>query len=126
MDKFISEYCHVAYHEEDHLVVVTYKKFCYHDTYRMPFMFASRLLKQHSGTQLVLDIRRGLEVTKEDSDWTFDELLPALASTDCKKCVFLIEEPYDFQEELKLWMSEFQDYFEVEQVFSYEEAKQRI
>lgn len=87
-----SEYCRVTYMEADHVVLLTWKKFCCFDDYRKPTMFASDLLKKYDGSNFVIDARNGFEDVKEDVVWGFRTLLPDMAKSSCKACVFILQE----------------------------------
>lgn len=121
-DIFDSEFCNVTYINKDNVVLLTWKKFCCFDDYRNPTLFASRLLKVNAGSNLVIDARNGFEDEKEDIEWGFQVLLPDMSRSSCQKCVFILNEIPDIEEEIDLWTAEFKKYFQVYRVQSYEEA----
>lgn len=119
---FDSEFCRVQYEESDHVVLLTWKKFCRIDDYRRPTMFASQLLKKYSGCAFVIDARNGFEDDPEDIEWGFHVLLPDMALSGCKKCIFIMEKRSDIEGEIDLWTAEFLKYFQVYKVSDYKEA----
>lgn len=119
---FDSEFSNVTYLEADNVVLLTWKKFCCFDNYREPTLFASRLLKEKNGSHLVIDARNGFEDIKEDIEWGFSILLPDMAKSSCQTCVFIINEIPAIEDEIDLWTAEFQKYFNVYKVQSYNEA----
>lgn len=119
---FESEYCNVKYIAEDNVVLLTWKKFCKFDNYRTPTLLATNLLIEKKNSNFIIDARHGFEDEKEDVAWGFSVLLPTMAKSDCKICVFIMNEVSDIDEEIDLWTKEFQKYFMVKKVLSYEEA----
>lgn len=119
---FDSEFCSVNYIEKDAVVLLTWKKFCCYDDYRKPTLFASGLLKENAGSSFVIDARNGFEDEKEDVEWGFHILLPDMAASGCKNCVFILDTVPTIEEEIDLWTAEFKKYFTVFKVHSYEEA----
>ncbi|WP_040195529.1 hypothetical protein [Candidatus Soleaferrea massiliensis] len=117
-----SEFCHVEYIKHDNVVFLTWKKFCCFDDYRAPALFASKLLYENPGSHFVIDARNGFEDEKEDVAWGFQVLLPDMAQSSCKTCVFILNEVPTIEDEIDLWSAEFQKYFQVEKVRSYDEA----
>lgn len=122
MNEFDSEFCNVKYIEEDNVVLLTWKKFCCFEDYRKPTMFGAQLLQKFSKSNFVVDARQGFEDEKEDVEWGFKVLLPTMAQSECKKCVFILNEVSDIEGEIDLWTAEFMKYFEVSRVLSYNEA----
>ncbi len=120
--EFNSEFGNVKYIEEDHIVLLTWKKFCCFDNYRKHALFALELLKQFPGSNFVVDARNGFEDDKEDVTWGFTVLLPAMAQTECKYVVFIMEDFNEIEEEKDMWTKEFSKYFIVKKVRNYEEA----
>ncbi len=120
--EFNSEFGNVKYIEEDHIVLLTWKKFCCFDNYRKHALFALELLKQFPGSNFVVDARNGFEDDKEDVTWGFTVLLPAIAQTECKYVVFIMEDFNEIEEEMDMWTKEFSKYFIVKKVRNYEEA----
>lgn len=123
---FDSEYCNVNYIAEDNVVLLTWKSYCCYVDYRKPTLFASMLLKKYAGSNFVIDARHGFEDAKEDVDWGFRVLLPDMATSSCQKCIFILEEISIIEDEINLWTSEFQKYFQVYNVLSYGEAIKRL
>lgn len=121
-NEFDSEFCNVRYMEEDNVVFLTWKKFCHHDDYRNPTLFAVELLKRHADSNFICDARNGFEDDKDDVKWGFDTYLPCMAETDCKIGVFIMNEVNDIEEEMDMWTKEFMKYFTVKKVTSYEKA----
>lgn len=121
-----SEFCKVRYMEQDNVVLLTWKKFCCFDDYRKPTMFASGLLKKYMNSNLVIDARNGFEDEKEDIEWGFQVLLPDMAKSNCKRCVFILNEISTIEDEIDLWSAEFEKYFQVYKVQSYQEAVEVI
>lgn len=120
--QFESEFCKVKYVKKDNVVLLTWKKFCSHDDYRKPALFAVELLKNFPGSNFVCDARSGFEDDKDDVEWGFSVYLPSMATTDCKVVVFIMNELNDIEEEMDMWTKEFMKYFVVKKVTSYEEA----
>lgn len=102
------------------------EKFCCFDDYRKPTMFASGLLKKYMNSNLVIDARNGFEDEKEDIEWGFQVLLPDMAKSNCKRCVFILNEIPTIEDEIDLWSAEFEKYFQVYKVQSYQEAVEVI
>ncbi|MDF2804705.1 MAG: hypothetical protein K0S61_4610 [Anaerocolumna sp.] len=121
-NEFHSEYCNVKYIIEDNIVLISWKKFCCYEDYRNPTTYALELLRKYSNSNLVVDARNGFEDEKEDIEWGFSILLPAMADTDCKKVIFIMNEVNEIEEEIDLWTKEFMKYFIVKKVKGYEEA----
>ncbi|MEE0421471.1 MAG: hypothetical protein UDG86_15690 [Lachnospiraceae bacterium] len=119
---FDSEFCNVRYISRDNVVLLTWKKFCCLDDYRKPTMFASQLLKENEGSNFVIDARNGFEDAKEDVEWGFEVLLPDMAKSSCRKCIFILNEIPTIEEEIDLWTAEFEKYFQVFKVQSYNKA----
>lgn len=123
---FDSEFCNVKFVETGNFVLIAWKKFCCFEDYRKPTLFALELLRAHRGSHLVIDARNGFEDKKEDIDWAFAVLLPAMADTDCKTVVFLMRERNEIEDEMDLWGAEFGKYFQVHRAASYDEAIQKL
>lgn len=121
-DLFDSEFCKVTYVKKDNVVLLTWKKFCCYDDYRNPTLFASKLLHKHAGSNFVIDAANGFEDEKEDVEWGFSVLLPDMAKSSCKKCIFILNEIPAIEDEIDLWTAEFKKYFQVYKVQSYEKA----
>lgn len=120
--EYNSPYCHVRYVEKDNVVLLTWKKYCCFVEYRKPTMFAADLLKEFSDSNFVVDARNGFEDAKEDVEWGFNVLLPTMAQSDCKFCIFIMNEVSDIDDEIDLWTKEFMKYFTVKKVLTYAEA----
>lgn len=69
MREFHSDYASVTYMENDHVVLLTWKKEAHFDAYREPTSFALTLLQEHKNSNFIVDARNGFEDTKEDVDW---------------------------------------------------------
>ena len=124
IDEFNSEFCNVKFLKNERVVLLTWKKFCYHDDYRNPTLFALELLRRYPDTNLIIDARNGFEDKKEDVEWGFSVLLPAMSETDCKSVVFIMNEVNEnnLEEEMDMWTKEFMKYFIVKKVTCYEDA----
>ncbi len=121
-NEFDSEYCNVKFIEADNVVLIEWKKFCCFDNYREPTMFAAHLLNEHKNSNLVVNAKNGFEDEKEDVEWGFSVLLPKMAESDCKMCIFIMNEVSYIDDEIDLWTKEFSKYFTVIKVTSYENA----
>lgn len=121
-NEFDSEFCNVKYMAEDNIVLLTWKKFCCYDDYRNPTTFALELLKKYPNSNFVADARNGFEDEKDDVEWGFSVLLPAMSKTDCKNVVFIMNEVNEIEEEMDMWTKEFMKYFKVKKVTGYAEA----
>jgi hypothetical protein len=84
-------------------------------------MFALELLKKYSNSYFVIDARNGFEDEKEDVEWAFSVLLPAMSKTSCKNVVFIMNEVNEIEEEMDMWTKEFRKYFTVKKVSCYED-----
>ena len=124
--EFESEFCKVIYRERENIVFLTWKKFCCFEDYRKPTSFALELLEKNEGSNFVVDARNGFEDEKEDVEWGFSYLLPAMAKTSCKKVMFILDEVNEIEEEMNLWTKEFNKYFEVKNVNSFEKAMEYL
>ena len=120
--EFDSEFCNVKYIEDDNIVLITWKKFCCYDDYRNPTTFALELLKKYSNSNFVVDARNGFEDEKDDVEWGFSVLLPAMSNTDCNIVVFIMNQVNEIEEEMDMWTKEFMKYFTVKKVLTYEDA----
>ncbi|BCG57329.1 hypothetical protein [Paenibacillus sp. URB8-2] len=80
------------------------------------------LLKTYPGSNFVVDARNGFEDEQEDVEWGFFVLLPAMANTDCKHVVFILNEVTEIEDEMDMWTKEFLKYFTAKRVESYEDA----
>ncbi|PYG84952.1 hypothetical protein LY28_03410 [Ruminiclostridium sufflavum DSM 19573] len=121
-DQFESEFCSVIYNSNEKVVLLTWKKFCAYDDYRNPTTFALELLKKYKDSQFVVDARNGFEDDKADVEWGFKVLLPEMSKTTCKKVVFILNEASTIEDEMSMWEKEFNKYFTVKNVLSYDEA----
>lgn len=120
--EFNSEFCNVKYMLKDNIVFLTWKKFCCYEDYRNPTRFALELLKKYPNSNFVVDARNGFEDEKEDVEWGFSVLLPAMSKTDCKNVIFIMNEVNEIEEEIDIWTKEFMKYFTVKKVKCYEDA----
>lgn len=121
-----SEFGNVKYISEDNIVLLTWKKFCCYDDYRQPTMFSLALLKEHPGSNFVVDARNGFEDEKADVEWAFSVLLPEMSKTDCENVIFIMNAVNDIEEEMDMWTKEFMKYFKVNKVESYSDAVKLI
>lgn len=121
-NEFDSEFSNVKYMPEDNIVFLTWKKYCCYDDYRNPTTFAFELLRKHPNSNFVVDARNGFEDKKEDTEWGFSVLLPAMSNTDCRNVVFIMNEVNEIEEEMDMWTKEFMKYFTVKKVKCYEDA----
>ena len=121
-DEFDSEFSNVKYMPKDNMVFLTWKKFCCYEDYRNPTTFALELLRKHSDSNFIVDARNGFEDDKEDVEWGFSVLLPAMSNTDCKNVMFIMNEVNEIEEEMDMWTKEFIKYFTVKKVKCYEAA----
>ncbi len=126
INEFETQYCSVKYDQDNNVVFLKWKKFCCFDDYRNPTMFASGLLRKNRNSNFIIDARNGFEDDKADVEWGFSVLLPDMAKSDCKKCVFIMNEISDIDGEINMWTKEFMKYFEVKNVLSYDEAIEYI
>lgn len=124
--EFDSDFSNVKYMTDDNIVLLTWKKFCFYDDYRNPTTFALELLKKYPNSNFVIDARNGFEDEKDDVEWGFSVLLPAMSSADCKNVVFIMNEVNEIEEEMDMWTKEFMKYFTVKKVTSYGEAVNEI
>ena len=111
--EFDSEFSNVKYISEDNIVFLTWKKFCCYDDYRNPGTFALELLNIYQNSNFIVDARNGFEDEKEDVEWGFSVLLPAMSNTDCKYVVFIMNEVNEIEEEMDMWTKELMKYFTV-------------
>lgn len=121
-NEFDSEFCNVKYISDDNIVFLTWKKFCSFDNYRNPTTYALELLKKYPYSNLVVDARNGFEDEKEDVEWGFSVLLPAMSKTGCKNVLFIMNAVNEIEEEIDMWTKEFMKYFVVKKVKSYDDA----
>ena len=121
LNSFLSNVTTRLYKEEN-VVLLTWKKYCHHDDYRNPANFAVELLKKHSGSNFICDARNGFEDHQDDVEWGFKVYLPSMAESDCEKVVFIMNEVNDIEEEMDMWTKEFNKYFVVKKVVSYEDG----
>jgi hypothetical protein len=121
-NEFDSEFSNVKYIVEDNIVFLTWKKFCCDSDYRNPTTFALELLKKYADSNFVVDARNGFEDKKEDVEWGFSVLIPAMSNTACKKVVFIMNQVNEIEEEIDMWTNELMKYFIVKKVKYYEDA----
>ncbi len=122
INEFDSEYSHVEYIAADHLVLLTWKKFCSKNNYRNPTTFAVDLLMRHPGSHFVVDARHGFEDAREDVEWGISVFLPAMSKTDCKIVVFIMNTVNTIEAEMDMWTKAFTRYFIVKRVTCYSDA----
>lgn len=75
---------------------------------------------------IVVEARNGFEDEKEDVEWGFSVLLPAMSKTDCKNVVFIMNEVNEIEEEMDMWTQESMKYFTVNKVNCYEDEVRLI
>ena len=121
-DVYNSQYGNVKYIEKDNVALLTWKQKCSYDDYRDTTLAALNTLQKHGNSNLVIDARNGFEDEKEDVEWGFTILLPAMSKTTCKAVVFIMEVVNDIEEEIDMWTAEFMKYFKVHKVDSYKKA----
>ena len=119
---FDSQYGMVEYVKEDNVILLTWKERCSYDDYRNATLEALSGLQKYKHSNFVVDARNGFEDEKEDVEWGFNILLPAMSKTTCKAVVFIMEAVGSIEEEMDMWTEEFMRYFEVIKVDSYVKA----
>lgn len=55
-------------------------------------------------------------------EWGVQVLLPDMAKSSCKRCIFILNEIPTIEDEIDLWSAEFKKYFQAYKVQSYQEA----
>jgi hypothetical protein len=120
--EFDSEFCRVKYMEEEQVVLLTWKQYCCSEDYRRPALFALDLLNKFNSQVFIIDARNGFEDAKEDVEWGFLILLPAMAKTACKNVVFIMNTVNEIEEEMDMWTNECLKYFKVKKAACYEDA----
>jgi len=118
-----SEFCDVNYNEELNIVFVKWKKFCNQDNYRKPLMVALDIMKSHNNCHYVADTRDGFENENADTEWLFNEWLPKVSSTSCKKIFFIINKDNTLKEELDGQSVELKRLFDVIYCFGLDEVR---
>ena len=118
-----SEFCDVNYNEELNIVFVRWKKFCCIDNYRKPLLYALDIMKNHNNCNYVADTREGFENDPVDTQWLFDNWLPQVAKTTCKKFFFIIDKDNKLKEELEGQSAELKKQFNVYYCFGMDEIK---
>ena len=118
-----SEFCDVNYNEELNIVFVKWKKFCNQDDYRKPLMVALDIMKSHNNCHYVADTRDGFENEKADTEWLFNDFLPKVSLTSCKKIFFIIDKDNTLKEELDGQSVELKKIFEVIYCFGLDEVR---
>ena len=119
---FESQYGMVEYVKEDNVILLTWKEKCSYDDYRNATLEALSGLQKYKHSNFVVDARNGFEDEKEDVEWGFNILLPAMSKTTCKAVVFIMDAVGNIEEEMDMWTKEFMRYFEVIKVDSYVKA----
>ena len=79
-------------------------------------------LQEYRQSNFVVDARNGFEDEKEDVEWGFNTLLPAMSKTTCETVVFIMKQISNIEEEMDMWTKEFMNYFRVIKVDSYVNA----
>lgn len=125
-DTFESDFCHVQYLKKDHVVLLRWKSACHHDDYRQPTSYALERLQEHEGSSFVIDARDSFEDHKDDVDWAFTELLPAMSKTECKNVIFIMNPVNLIEDEMDMWTREFSKYFTCRRVSTYAEALKHL
>jgi len=120
---YLSEFCDVAYLDDLNVVFVKWKKFCHHDDYRKPLLYAIDIMKKHNGCHYVADTRDGFENERADTQWVFDVFLPQTALTTCKAIFFIIDNDNKLKEELEGQSVELKKKFDVHYCFGLDEVK---
>lgn len=121
-DVYDSQYGNVKYIEKDNVVLLTWKQKCSYDDYRNTALAALNALQNYKNSNFVIDARNGFEDEKEDVDWGFTVLLPAMSKTDCKVVVLIMNEVNDIEDGMDMWTKEFKKYFAVHKVTSYNDV----
>jgi hypothetical protein len=119
---FESEFCEVNYLKNDHAVLVRWKQFCQREDYREPLRYALGLLREHKGSDFISDTRTGFEDEPLDLIWALKEWLPAMAKTECKKFVFVVNRLNFLSEQIDVFSEEIIKYFELQTANSLEAA----
>lgn len=119
---FKSEFCKISFLEKENAVLLEWKKFCKGEDYRKPLRFVLQLLRDNEKSNVIVDARNGFEDEKEDVEWAFNEFIPQMAETQCKKIIFITGETSDIEGEIDRFTNEFIKYFEVKRAASLEEA----
>jgi hypothetical protein len=119
---FESEGCEVNYLKNDHAVLLRWKKFCQRADYQEPLRYALALLREHKGSNFIGDTRTGFKADPLDLTWTLKEWLPAMAKTECKKFIFIVNKVKFLSEEIDLLSQEVIKYFELQTTNSLEAA----
>ena len=64
-----------------------------------------------------MDIKKNeFKDKKEDVEWGFSVLFPAMSKTDCKNVVFIMDKVNEIEEEMDMWTKESMKYFTVKKV----------
>jgi hypothetical protein len=124
--EFDSEFCNVRYIANDNVVLLSWKKFARIDDYRRPTLFALSLLEKYPHSNFVVDARNSFEDDKDDVEWGFSILLPAMAKTDCRYVAFIMLRVTNVEEEMDMWTKQFGKYFAVVKTESYEQTIKKI
>jgi hypothetical protein len=119
---FDSQYGRVEYVKEDNVVLLTWREKCSYDDYRNVTLAGLSGLQKYQYSNFVVDARNGFEDEKEDVEWGFNILLPAMSKTTCKTIVFIMTEVTNIEEEMDMWTREFLKYFKVIKVDTYSDA----
>lgn len=117
-----SEFCEVSYLKKENIILLKWEKFCQGKDYRAPLYYVLELLQKNKNSNFICDARNGFEDNKEDVKWVFDEFIPKISDTDCKKVVFVTNVVNNIQGEIDMFTNEFMKYFEVKIVISLEDA----
>jgi quinol monooxygenase YgiN len=123
---FNNEYCKVDYLEENKAVLLAWKQFSSGENYRKPANYALEQLREHKNSNFIIDARNGFEDDKADVVWAFAELIPAMAKTDCKHIIFIMNEVNEIEGEMDMWGTEFSKYFTVTRETTKEAALEKL
>jgi len=118
-----SDFCDVDYNEELNIVFVKWKKFCNQDNYRKPLLVALDIMKNNNNCNYVADTIEGFENEKADTEWLFNEYLPKVKLTSCKKIFFIINKDNRLKEELEGQAVELKKLFDVIYCFGLDEVR---
>ena len=86
-------------------------------------MVALDIMKNHNNCHYVADTRDGFENENADTEWLFNEWLPKVSSTSCKKIFFIINKDNTLKEELDGQSVELKKLFDVIYCFGLDEVR---
>lgn len=105
---YYSEYCDVEYLQSHNVVLVIWKKFCSHENYRKPLLFALNIINKYK-CDYVADTRNGFENIEEDTKWVAEYFMPKAVENGCECIYFIIDKDYSLKEELEGQQSDSED-----------------